>query len=103
MCSICNSEQPHSSRHDRKDYGHDMDLDLNEPLYMWCQFLQQRQASRPDATQIRFLLDYQERQRGATGANRTVFTHLQHFTLGDVHDWCIWDIPLRTMIEDLCK
>jgi hypothetical protein len=76
------------------------------PLRRCCRILQRRRASRPDANQIRFVLDSQAWQRAEPGTDREeimLFSRPAHLALEDASEWARWDLPIRAMIETLAK
>jgi hypothetical protein len=77
----------------------------SEFVYRTCDLIRQRRASRPDATHIRFVLDYQAWLRAEPGTDHTIerFSDPPHLRLGDAHDWTLFDLPLRAIIEILSR
>jgi hypothetical protein len=78
----------------------------SDPLYQYFDLLRSRRVSRPDAKHIHFVLDYQAWQRAEPGTDPDKierFSKPHHLGLGDAHDWTLWDLPLRAMIETLSQ
>ena len=67
--------------------------------------IRQRRSPRPNAEHIRFVLDYQAWQRAEPGTDHTIerFSDPPHLGLGDAHDWALFDLPLRAIIEMLSQ
>jgi hypothetical protein len=83
-----------------------MPRQLEDPLYRCLRTLQRRRASRPDATHIRFVLDYQAWQRSEPGTDRDQTIRASrppHLGLEDASEWAHWDLPIRAIIETLNK
>jgi hypothetical protein len=88
-----------------------MSRKLEDPLYRCLRTLRRRRASRPDATHIRFVLDYQAWERAELGTDRDEiardemarFSRPPHLMLEDAAEWALWDLPIRAMIEALTQ
>jgi hypothetical protein len=81
-----------------------MSRELEDPLYRCLRILRRRRASRPNATHIRFILDYQAWERAEPGTDREEiarFSRPPHLMLEDAMQWARWDLPIRAIIETI--
>src|SRR5215469_1131558 len=81
-----------------------MSHELEVPLYRYLCILRRRRASRPNATHIRFVLDYEAWERAEPGTDRdeiAYFSRPPHLMLENAAVWARWDLPIRAMVETL--